>query len=99
MTIQQAAREDSKAAAPASEARWLRVKVADTSGNGRPVDVRVPIRVVKWGMKMARTFSPELKNADLDWDAITAMIEQGGQGELVHVEDDEKHQTVDVWTE
>ncbi len=99
MAIQQEATNRRQVAAPANEARWLHVKVVDTSGTGRPVDVKVPIRLVKWGMKMARTFSPELKDANLDWDAITAMIAEGGQGEIVHVEDPEKHQTVDVWTE
>ncbi len=99
MATQQAATDERRDTGPANEARWLHVKVVDTSGNGRPVDVKVPIRLVTWGMKMARTFSPQLKDANLDWDAITAMIAEGGQGEIVHVEDREKHQTVDVWTE
>ncbi len=99
MAIQQTAANEGQQTAPANEARWLHVKVIDTNGSGRPVDVKVPIRLVKWGVKMARTFAPELKDANLDWDAITAMIADGGQGEIVHVEDQEKHQTVDVWTE
>ncbi len=99
MAIQQAEKEGSGDQVLAKAPRWLHVKVVDTGGNGRPVDVRVPVRLVKWGMKMARTFSPELKDANLDWDAISAMIEEGEQGEIVHVEDEEKHQTIDVWTE
>lgn len=99
MAIQQAEKEGHQAQVLAKEPRWLRVKVVDTAGNGHPVDVRVPIRLVKWGMTMARTFSPELKEANLDWDAISAMIEAGEGGEMVHVEDEEKHQTIEVWTE
>jgi hypothetical protein len=37
--------------------------------DGHPtVNVKVPIRVAKWGMKMAQAFSPEMKNANLDWE-------------------------------
>ena len=42
-------------------------------------------------------FSPEMKNANLDWDSITAIIQEGGQGKIVEVEDD--HKTVEVWVE
>ncbi len=99
MVIEQAASSEVRNAAPANAARWLRVRVVDTSGSGRPVDLKLPIRLVNWGLKMARTFSPELKDTNVDWDAIAAMVDQGGPGEIVHVEDAEKHQTVDVWTE
>jgi hypothetical protein len=50
-------------------------------------------------MKMAQAFSPELKDVDLDWDSITAMIQEGEQGKLVEVEDEVDHKTVEVWME
>jgi hypothetical protein len=35
--------------------------------DGHPtVNVKVPIGVVKWGVKMAQAFSPEIKEANLD---------------------------------
>jgi len=80
--------------------RYLRVKVVNTSKDARPtVNIRVPIGVVKWGMKMAQAFSPEVKEANLDWDSITAMFEESAPGEIVHVEDEAEHKTVDVWVE
>jgi hypothetical protein len=63
------------------------------------INVKVPIGVAKWGMKMAQAFSPEMKNANLDWDSITAMIQEGEQGKLVEVEDEADHKTVEVWVE
>jgi hypothetical protein len=48
-------------------------------------------------MKMAQAFSPEMKDANLDWDGITAMIQEGEQGKLVEVEDEADHKTVEVW--
>jgi hypothetical protein len=67
---------------------------------GRPtVNIKVPIGVVNWGMKMAQVFSPQMKDADLDWEAITAIIQEGEQGKIVEVEDEVNHKTVEVWVE
>jgi hypothetical protein len=54
---------------------------------------------VKFGMKMAQAFSPEVKNANLDWDSITAMIEEGELGRIVDVEDEAENKTIEVWVE
>jgi hypothetical protein len=82
---------------PAKQAKLLRVRVVEA---GHPtVNVKVPIGVAKWGMKMAQAFSPEMRDADLDWDSITAMIQEGEQGKLVEVEDEVDHKTVEVWVE
>jgi hypothetical protein len=75
----------------------LRVRVVE---DGHPtVNVKVPIGVAKWGMKMAQAFSPDMKNANLDWETITAMIQEGEPGKLVEVEDEAHHKTVEVWVE
>lgn len=88
--------ESGEAASP----RWLRVKVVDHAREGDPaVNIKMPIGLVKWGIKMAQTFSPEMKNVDLDWAAITAAIDQGTPGKLIEVEDEAEHKTVDVWVE
>ena len=80
---------------PGKQATLLRVLEG-----GRPtVNIKVPIGVAKWGMKMAQAFSPEMKNANLDWDSISAMIQEGEQGKLVEVEDEADHKTVEVWVE
>ena len=80
--------------------RYFRVRVVDNTKGGRPaVNVRMPIPVVKWGMQMAQALSPKIKDVDIDWSAVTAMIDSGAEGELVHVEDEAEHKTVDVWIE
>src|SRR5215204_7720657 len=66
--------------------KLLRVRVVE---DGHPtVNVKVPIGVAKWGMKMAQAFSPQMKNANLDWNTITAMVQEGEQGKIVEVEDE-----------
>jgi hypothetical protein len=82
---------------PDKKAQFLRVRVVEA---GHPtVNVKVPIGVAKWGMKMAQAFSPEMKDANLDWDSITAIIQEGEQGKIVEVEDEVDHKTVEVWVE
>jgi hypothetical protein len=83
-----------------ARAKYLRVKVIDNTKDGRPsVNVRLPIGVAKFGLKMAAMFSPDVKKADLDWDVIAATIDEGVTGELVHVEDEAEHKTIDVFVE
>lgn len=82
------------------KATFLRVKVVDHTKPGEPaVKIKMPIGVVKWSMKMAQAFAPNMKDVHLDWDSITAMIEQGEVGKLVDVEDEAAHKTVEVWVE
>jgi hypothetical protein len=75
----------------------LRVRVME---DGHPaVNVKIPIGVAKWGVKMAQAFSPEMKDTNLDWESIMAMIREGEQGKIVEVEDEVDHKTVEVWME
>jgi hypothetical protein len=84
----------------ATKAKWLRVRVVDTTKGDHPsVNVKVPIGVAKWGMRMATKFSPQAKDLELDWDSITAMIDEGADGKIVEVEDDAEHKTIEVWVE
>jgi hypothetical protein len=63
------------------------------------VNIKVPIGLAKWGMKMAQAYSPEMKGADLDWESIIAMIQEGEGGKIVEVEDEVEHKTVEVWVQ
>lgn len=80
--------------------KTLRVRVVDHSKQDHPaVNIRVPIGVVKFGMKMAQALSPEARKANLDWDSIGEMIDEGELGKIVDVEDEAEHRTVEVWIE
>jgi len=100
MTVQEEAKMGVQDQEPEKKAKSLRVRVVDNATDGRPaVNIKLPIGVVKWGMKMAQTFSPEMKDAKLDWDSIAAMIQEGAEGKIVDVEDEAQHKTVEVWVE
>ena len=48
---------------------------------------------------MAQAFSPQMKDVNLDWDSIDAMVQEGETGKIVEVEDEAQHKTVEVWLE
>lgn len=78
--------------------KTLRVRVVDKSKDGAPVvNIKMPVRVVKFGLKMAKAFAPQMKDVDLDCDGIEAMIEDGAQGKIVDVDDEIEHKSVEVW--
>ena len=80
--------------------KYLRVKVVDNTKEDKPtVNIRMPIGLVKFGLKMAQSFSPDVKRMNLDYDAIDNLIEEGVVGELVHVEDETEHKTIDIYVE
>lgn len=82
---------------PSRKPRLLLVKVVE---DGRPtVNVKVPIGVAKVGMKLARAFSPEVREAEVDWDEVMDVIETIEDGKLVEVDDEKNHKTVEVWVE
>jgi hypothetical protein len=100
MTVQEEAKTGVQDREAEKKAKFLRVRVVDNAKDGRPaVNIMLPIGVVKWGMKMAQTFSPEMKDAKLDWDSIAAMVQEGAEGKIVDVEDEAQHKTVEVWVE
>jgi hypothetical protein len=103
MTIQDGGREggaEMQGQDPEKAAKYLRVKVVDHTKEGRPaVNIKVPVGVVKWGMKMAQAFSPQMRDVHLDWNSIDAMVQEGETGKIVEVEDEAEHKTIEVWLE
>ncbi len=90
---------DTVVEAPAPK-KVLRIRVVDHSKEGNPVvNVKVPIAMVKWGLKMGAAFSPRMKDASIDWESVSAMIEHGEVGRIVEVEDEAERKTVEVWVE
>jgi hypothetical protein len=82
---------------PEKQAKLLRIRVVE---DGHPtVNIKVPLGVAKWGRKMVQAFSPQMKDTNLDWESISAMIQEGEQGKIVEVEDEVDHKTVEVWVE
>jgi len=93
-------RSTSELAAPAPKSgktRWFRVLVTDTSSDKVRVSVRLPLSLVKWGMKVGGQFSPEVKG--IDFDELSEIINSETDGKLVEVIDEEDGEHVQIFIE
>jgi hypothetical protein len=76
---------------------WFRVKVTNTENGKTRVNVRLPVSLVKAGMKMGARFSPEVEQMDLD--QITEFINSGEVGQVIEVFDEDGGDHVEVFIE
>lgn len=77
--------------------RWLRVQVTDTDTGKKRVNVRLPVEMMKAGMKMGMRFAPEIEGMDLG--ELFQFVERGELGKVVDVYDDEDGEHVEVFLE
>ncbi len=75
--------------------RWLRVRVSNLESGKSKVSVNVPFAMVKFGLGIARVFSPEINGTNLD--EINDMFLAAEQGLLVDVEDAESNEHVQIY--
>ena len=78
--------------------KWLLIRVSDLNTGVKKVNVRIPVSLANFGIKMAKKYSPESLEG-LDMDAIMAAVSDGGEGILVDVEDEENGEHVEVVVE
>ena len=80
---------------PGQRAHWLHVRVSDMK-TGRPrVNVRLPLSLVGFGLKMGRHFAPEMEGMDIN--ALTQMLQMGEPGPYVDVYDEDDGEHVEVF--
>ncbi|MGA9399002.1 MAG: hypothetical protein WBV22_12165 [Anaerolineaceae bacterium] len=80
-----------------STGRWFRVRVTDTVTGKPRVNIRMPVSVVKSGLKMGAHFSPNIEGMDIH--KLAEIIESGEVGQVVDVFDDEDGEHVEVFIE
>ncbi len=77
--------------------RMLQVRVTDTDTGKARVNVRLPIGVVKAGVKMGMRFAPEVDGLNLD--DLLGQIEDGQTGKIFEVYDDKDGEHVEIFIE
>lgn len=78
--------------------KWFRVLVTDLKTGKSKANVKIPMGVVNFGLKMGAKFAPaELEGLDMN-DIMTA-VQSGGTGKIVEVDDEEKGEHVEVFVE
>ncbi len=73
-------------------AKWVRIIVTHDKQSDN-VNIRLPIALIKAGMKIGETFSPSIKSSlgDVDYDLIIQAIDGGDQGEVLSLQSGEGH--------
>jgi hypothetical protein len=61
------------------------------------VSVRLPLSLVKWGMKVGGQFSPEVKG--IDFEELSEIISSETDGKLIEVMDEEDGEHVQIFIE
>jgi hypothetical protein len=85
-------------AAPKSgKTRWFRVLVTDTASDKVRVSVRLPLSLVKWGLKVGGQYAPEING--IDFDELSDIINSEAEGKLVEVMDEEDGEHVQIFIE
>lgn len=82
---------------PGRAGRWLQMRVTDTDTGKVRVNVRLPIGVVKAGLKMGMRFVPEAEG--LDKEELIAAIEKGAVGSIFDMFDEKDGEHIEVFIE
>jgi hypothetical protein len=87
--------------ASTSSARMLRIKVREGVDKTK-VNVNIPLSLVNVGLKIAKHINvgdnQELLN-QIDMDEIVRLIEEGAQGKILEVEEEETNTTVEIYVD
>lgn len=81
----------------AGGARWLRVRVTDTSTGRSKATVQIPINLIDAGMKIGAHFAPEV--AGVDMSEVMDALRSGMSGKIIDVMDDEDGEHVEIFVE
>lgn len=81
----------------ALRSRWLRVRVFNMATGKPKVNVNLPLGLIGVGLRLGAQFAPEL--ADFDVEELIAAIEEGAQGKILEVEDEEDGERVEIFIE
>lgn len=93
--VESGAREDRRGRT--APPRWLRVRVTDMRTGKAKVNVNIPMSLVNVGLKMGAKFAPEMEGVDME--EIKQAIQEGAQGKIVDVEDEEDLEHVEIFIE
>lgn len=86
-----------KPATNGKQPRWLHVRVSDAQSGKERVKVKIPIRLMRWGLKLGSKFTDELDG--LDMDELMQAFHEGEDGLLVDVRDEHDGEHVQVYVE
>ena len=78
--------------------RWLRVRVTDLYTGRSKATVNIPFGLMDWGLRIGAQFAPEMAGYDLQ-ELTRALSEEGVNGKIVDVTDDEGGEHVEIYVD
>lgn len=78
----------------AGGARWLRIRVTDMVTGKSKATVNLPIGLVDAGLNIASQYAPGIQ-----FDELIEAIDQGAEGKIIDVIDDEDGEHVEIYIE
>jgi hypothetical protein len=78
--------------------RWLRVRVTDLYTGRSKTTVNIPFGLMDWGLRIGAQFAPEMAGYDLQ-ELTRALSEEGVDGKIVDVVDDEDGEHVEIFVD
>jgi len=75
-------------------ARWLRVRVTDANSGKTKATVNLPLRLVDAGLNIASQYAP-----DVAFDELIEAINDGAEGKIIDVVDEEDGERVEIFVE
>lgn len=78
--------------------RWLRVRVTDLYTGRSKATVNIPFGLLDWGLNIGAHFAPEMRDYDLQ-ELSRVLSEEGVDGKIVDVVDDEGGEHVEIYVE
>ena len=80
-----------------ARSRWLRIRVTNLATQAPKVNVNLPLGLVNAGLRIGQHFAPELNG--INWDSLLDEIQQGANGKLVEVEDQDDNERVEIFVD
>jgi len=90
-------RKDAQRPGQGAAPRWFHVRITDSKSGKSKVNVNIPMSLVNVGLKMGAKFAPEMEGMDMD--LIRNAIQEGTQGKIVDVEDEQDGEHVEIFIE
>ena len=86
------------ARAGANGPQWFRVRVTDLDTGRSKATVNIPMSLMDWGLRIGAKFAPEV--ADYNLNELTRILREDGlNGKIIDVVDDEDGEHVEIFVE
>jgi hypothetical protein len=78
--------------------QWFRIRVTDLDSGRGKATVNIPLSLMDWGLRIGAKFAPEV--ADYNLTELTRILrEDGMNGKIIDVVDDEDGEHVEIFVE